>query len=132
VALDPADTIAIQQLYAAYNHAADRGDGNTFGGCFTSDGRFDMGGTVAEGSEAIGKFAEQIPAMIPGARHIATNVLVEGDGDRASGRAYLMLLDTKTSPPSIAMTGAYEDRLVRSANEWRFAERIFTVDAPSQ
>lgn len=130
MALDPADTIAIQQLYAAYNHAADRGDGTAFGGCFTPDGRFDMGGSVAEGFDAISKFAEQIPVMMPGARHIVTNILLQGDGDRATGRAYLMLVGTKSAPPAIAMTGSYEDRLVRAGNEWRFSERVFTADTP--
>ena len=98
MALDPADTIAIQQLYAAYNHAADRGDGKAFGGCFTPDGRFDMGGAVTEGADAIGQFGEAIPTMLPGSRHVAMNLLVQGDGDEATGQAYLMLLDTKTSP----------------------------------
>jgi hypothetical protein len=29
------------------------------------------------------------------------------------------------------MTGQYEDRLVRTENGWRFAERRFTPDAPA-
>jgi ketosteroid isomerase-like protein len=129
VPLEASDIIAIQQLYAAYNVAADHGDGKAFGGCFTADGVFDLGTMRAEGSDALAEFANGIPAAAPGSRHIATNVLVEGEGDLATGQAYLMLLNTCSSPPAIMMTGQYEDRLVRSIDGWRFTERRFTPDA---
>ena len=85
--LEASDIIAIQQLYAAYNVAADHGDGKAFGGCFTADGVFDTGTMRAEGADALAGFANGIPAAAPGCRHIATNVLVEGDGDLATGQA---------------------------------------------
>lgn len=129
--LDPADAVAIQQLYSRYNVAVDRGDGAAFAGCFTPDAVFDMGATKAEGSAALAEFASAVPTMIPGSRHIATNLLVEGDGDEASGSAYLMLLDTRTAPVTVIMSGVYEDRLVRSGKAWHFAERRFTADAPA-
>jgi ketosteroid isomerase-like protein len=129
VPLATSDIIAIQQIYAAYNLAADQGDGKAFAGFFTADGVFDMGTMRAEGPEALTEFAAGIPTMIPGSRHIATNVLVEGEGDLATGQAYLMLLSTKSSPCAIAVTGQYEDRLVRTDDGWRFAERRFIADA---
>lgn len=93
---------------------------------------FDIGGgTRFEGPEALAGFADAIPAMIPGSRHIATNVLVDGDGDQATGVAYLTLLDTRTSPVSVTMSGAYDDRLVRTQGAWRFAERRFVADTPT-
>ncbi len=126
--LDATDVVAIQQLYAAYNVAADRGDGKAFAGCFTSDGVLDAGGICPEGSDALAEFASGIPAMAPGTRHIATNVLVEGDGDSATGQAYLMLLNTTASPIVVAGTGRYEDRLLRLDDRWRFTARRYTPD----
>jgi len=126
--LEASDVIAIHQLYAAYNMAADRGDGKAFGGCFAADGVFDMGTMRAKGFDALAEFAAGIPASAPGCRHIATNVLVEGEGDLANGQAYLMLLDTHASPTVIVMTGQYHDRLVRSVDGWRFSERRFSPD----
>jgi hypothetical protein len=123
--------IVIEQLYAAYNFAADSGDGEGFAGCFTSDGVFDPGGVRIEGSDALIQVGNGIPQGLPGCRHVCSNLLIEGEGDEANGRAYLMLLGTGTSPASITMTGKYEDRLVRSADGWRFAERRFTADTPS-
>jgi hypothetical protein len=130
VPLPAIDIIAIEQLYAAYNFAVDRGDGKEFAECFTADGVLDMGATSLAGSDALTEFANGVPSSLPGARHIATNVLIDGDQDLASGRAYLMLVATGTSPVSIIVTGQYEDRLVRVSDGWRFAERHFTADTP--
>jgi hypothetical protein len=127
--LDASDVTAIQQLYAAYNIAADRGDGKAFAGCFTTDGVFDIGGmNRLEGAVAISEFAQSIPAHAPGSRHIAANILVEGDGDLASGLAYFVLLDSQSSPPAVKSTGQYADRLMRTPEGWRFSERCFTPD----
>ena len=130
--LEASDVIAIQQLYAAYNIAADRGDGKAFADCFTADGVFDIVGLMrAESFDALAQFAQSIPVNAPGSRHIATNILVEGDSDLASGLAYFMLLDSRSSPVTVTMTGQYEDRLIRTEDGWRFAERRFTSDAPA-
>ena len=83
-----------------------------------------------EGAAALAEFANGIAALIPGPRHIASNVLVQGEGDVATGQAYLTLLSTQSSPAAIISTGQYEDRLVRTARGWRFSERCFTPDIP--
>lgn len=128
--LAPVDIIAIEQLYAAYNFAADHGDGKGFADCFTPDGVFDAGGSRTEGSDALVEAGNAIPLVIPGSRHVSNNLLIQGEGDLATGRAYLTLFATRSSPISIMMTGQYEDRLVRSGDGWRFAERKFTPDSP--
>jgi uncharacterized protein (TIGR02246 family) len=130
--LEASDVLAIQQLYAAYNIAADRGDGKAFAGCFAPDGAFDIVGMMRMDTfDALAEFAQSIPANAPGSRHVAANILVEGDADLANGMAYFMLLDTRSSPVAVTMTGQYEDRLVRTEDGWRFAERRFTADVPA-
>jgi hypothetical protein len=127
--LQSVDLSLIQQLYAAYATAADRGDGKGFADCFTADGEMDMGGArTAQGARALAEFAERIPVSAPGVRHVTTNVVIDVDGDSAMGHAYLMLVNSSAAPPAIMRTGMYEDHLVRSTFGWRFARRRFVPD----
>ena len=130
--LDPGDVVDIQRLYSRYNVAADRGDGKAFADCFVSNGVFDIGrGTRFEGPEALAEFAAGIPAVMPGSRHIVTNIQVDGEGDEATGTAYVTLLNTRSEPITVASSGIYDDRVVRSEHAWRFAERRFIADTPA-
>jgi hypothetical protein len=92
----------------------------------------DMGSRRLSGPDALSAFAERIPVSSPGVRHITTNLVVEGDGDAALGRAYLTLINGRASPVAVLRTGTYEDRLNRSADGWRFVERRFLPDRPSE
>jgi hypothetical protein len=130
--LEVGDVVAIQQLYSRYAFAADSGDGERFAACFTPNGVMDMGSRSVSGSDALSAFAERIPVSSPGVRHITTNLLVEGDGDAAQGRAYLTLISASASPVTVLRTGSYEDRLTRSGDGWRFVERRFLPDRPAE
>jgi len=121
--------VEIHQLYAAYNHAVDGGDGEAFARCFVPDGR--LGGDMdISGGEALVAFAQGVPAAVPGIRHNATNILVAaGDApDTASGKAYLTVIVSKDGQSSVFMTGRYLDTLRRTPAGWRFVERSFTGD----
>jgi len=133
VPLSPSDIAVIQQLYAAYNYAADSGDGKAFAECFTSDGILDIDGmTHLEGSKALSELFQGQPQGGRRTRHVAVNILVDGEGDLATGRAYLLMVGTSTSPATITITGQYEDRLVRTAEGWRFQERRCTFDKAAE
>jgi len=127
VPLDPSDHIAVQQLYAAYNFAADQGNAKAFAECFPPDGVLQLGPMRIQGQEALTEFAAGIGG---GIRHLVTNVLVDGEGDVATGSAYLIVLATDSSPIAIRTSGQYVDRLVRASDGWRFSERVFTSDTP--
>jgi uncharacterized protein (TIGR02246 family) len=128
MALATDDTIEILQLYARYNTAIDTGDAETFGGCFVPDGVFDNGMGVVEGRPDIAAFARQTHAGMPGLRHNATNVVVDGEGDEATGSAFLIgyLVD---GGYKVIVTGRYEDALSKTAEGWRFTKRVFRADA---
>ncbi len=127
VALAPSDIVEIHQLYAAYNHAVDDGDGKAFAACFVPDGR--LGGDMdVSGGEALLAFAQGVPMAIPGIRHNSSNILVSGDGDGASGKAYLTVIVSKDGQSTVLMTGKYVDSLRRAPEGWRFVERSFTGD----
>ncbi len=125
--LDTSDTVAITQLYALYNTAIDTGDGKTFGNCFTPDGHFNSGHSVQDGQEAIAEFAVGTHKAMPSMRHNATNVLIEGEDEHATGSAFLIGYTTDGGY-KVIVTGRYRDELTRTSDGWRFTKRVFTMD----
>ena len=122
------DLIEIQQLYARYNTAIDTGDGETFGGCFAEGGVFNPGhGEPLEGHDAIAGFAVDTHKNLPLMRHNATNIVIDGDGDAATGSAFLIGY-LAGAEYKVIVTGRYRDQLTRTGNGWRFTDRQFAMD----
>ena len=90
------------------------------------DGYFDSSDRVSEGRGAIAAYAVR-PDKIPGMRHNATNIVINGDGDHATGSAFLIGYSVSDGYKVIC-TGRYADELTRTAEGWRFSRRIFTID----
>ncbi len=133
MSLDTADQIEIQQLYARYNTAIDTGDGETFAGCFTLDGHFDSGVAQVDGRKDIAAFATKTHSTMPGMRHNATNIVVDGVVDSngvssAKGSAFLIgyLVD---GGYKVIVTGRYHDELAKTDDGWRFTKRVFKADS---
>ncbi len=87
------DAVAIQQLYARYNHLVDSGRGAEWAATFVEEGTLDTGmGFAVDGTPAARtEFGDNVPVMMPGSRHVASNVWIDGDGATAEGSAYLQL-----------------------------------------
>ena len=129
MALSTDDLIQIQQLYARYNTAIDTGDGESFGGCFVAEGVFFPGhGDALEGHEAIASFANETHKNLPLMRHNATNIVIDGDGDTAQGSAFLIGY-LAGAEYKVITTGRYQDKLTKTADGWRFTERVYHPDA---
>lgn len=128
MSLQTDDTLEILQLYARYNTAIDTGDGEAFAGCFVEGGVFDSGMGVHTGHAAIAAFAKQTHEHMPGMRHNATNIVIDGDDDRATGSAFLIgyLVDGGFK---VITTGRYRDELSRGSDGWRFTRRTYQPDA---
>lgn len=127
MALPPEDTIEILQLYSRYSTAIDTGDAEGFGGCFVEDGIFENGISTIVGPVDIGEFATQTHTAMPGLRHNATNIVVDGEGRSARGSAFLIVYLTDGGYKVIT-TGRYADELARTDDGWRFTRRVFTAD----
>ena len=126
--LSVADQLEIQNLYSVYNTAIDTGDAKTFQNCYTPDCHFDPGHTQLEGQEAMGEFAAQTHSAMPLMRHNATNIVIEGEGSRAQGSAFL--IGYLAGPDyKVIVTGRYSDELVKTDDGWRFSKRVFKPDA---
>ena len=131
MALTTDDQLEIQGLVARYSHAVDGGDGAAFADTFTTTGVLDAGALLVEGREALEQFAIGLPHTYRAPRHIASNLVIEGDGNRATLLAYVQMYGLVGEPPrqEVLASGTYADRLVRVNGRWVFERRVFTRDA---
>jgi hypothetical protein len=126
-ALTPQDLTELQQLYARYNMAIDSGDAEAWAATFTPDGVFN---NTNRGHDGLVQFIKDWVEKRDGAnrRHWNSNLAFTATPDGAKGACYLMLLNIGVRPVTIALTGIYEDVLVRSPQGWRFKSRIVHAD----
>ena len=130
MALSTDDVVEVQQLLSAYCHHMDAGDGAGVAGLFTADGVLEIVDVATStGADEITANCAFFPQVLPGGRHIVQNVWVDGDGDRAVVRAYL-LNAVAGDRPEMRQTGVYRDDVVRTDDGWRFAHRVLTLDGP--
>jgi hypothetical protein len=128
MALAAEDTLAIQKLMADYNHAVDRLDGEAFAALFIERGSLQRGAELTCGRDDLCAFASALP---DGIRHVVSNMSIDGEGDRATARAYLQVWATPAmaGEARILVSGIYEDALERGHDGWRFVSRVLTYDA---
>jgi len=131
MALATDDIVAIQKLVADYNHLVDAGDGEAFAALFVDGGSLDTGFNVVKGTDELRGFADFVPTMAPGARHLVSNVSIDGDGENATTRLYLQMWSTAggAAETKLVISGVYEDTLRRDGGTWRFVTRKLVVDS---
>ncbi len=126
------DQLAIQQLYARYNHAIDSGNGAGWASTFAEDGVFSSATGTFSGREQLAGFGTGFAQRLK-ARHWTNNLVIEGDAGKATGTCYLALfrLTPGEQPPAhILTTAIYNDELAKGADgAWRFTRRTVTGDA---
>jgi uncharacterized protein (TIGR02246 family) len=127
MALATSDVVEITQLYAKYSLAVDEGDADAFIACFTPDGVLAADVEPIVGHDALHAFCKEVPTRVPGVRHMPVNVAVDGDGDAATGRCYVMLV-IGSAEPKLMGTGQYRDALRRVNGKWAFGRRDYTAD----
>jgi uncharacterized protein (TIGR02246 family) len=125
------DHVAIQGLAARYNHAIDSGDADGFLATFVEAGVLDAGRMVLEGHAALKDFASNFSSSTRAPRHVATNLVIDGDGDQATLKAYVQMYILSGEPAKqiVAAAGKYDDVLVKQDGTWKFVRRTFTADS---
>lgn len=121
------DHVEIQQLYAQYAHTLDLGDAEGWADTFTPDGVFGN----SKGRDELITFAQGFYDRGGSARHWNSQVLITPTAEGADGSCYLLLVDTSSQPVGITVSGIYTDKIVKTANGWRFKERVATIERPS-
>jgi hypothetical protein len=127
----------IEDLQARYLFAFDWNDATGYANTFAADGVLNFGWGEIKGREAIRAFiaegdagrAQRRAATPAGerpsvGRHIISNIVVQIDGNRASGRAYWTHMTSgPTGYGTVDFFGHYEDEMVKVNGEWLFASR---------
>jgi ketosteroid isomerase-like protein len=124
------DRAAIGEVLARYCHAIDFGRWDDLRELFTADGRLDMAPMgVFEGRDGIRKFTDQMQAAGIVMRHFVTNLVVQGDGDRARVESYVLAISGQPGNTR-QTTGQYEDDLVKETGRWLIRSRRVKLDLP--
>ena len=128
------DKFAIEELIACYNQSLDGGDYPTWVACWAEDAILDGIGQYLTGKAQIQAFADKyegaIRSRIHGLKHYTVNILSVVDGDRATSRSYLQLVNPPDKGVQLRFTGRYEDELKRVGDRWQFARRKLHQDMP--
>jgi hypothetical protein len=115
------DRALIENLQARYLFALDFKDHDLYVTTFTPEGILDVGDGAIVGREAI----KAAVANMPGGRHHVSNLVLQIEGDQATGRASWFHTgnDNPEGRATIGEFGHYEDDLVKVDGEWLFARR---------
>src|SRR6266404_2983613 len=130
----PDDFMQISQLFAKYSNDINTGDGDAEADNFTPDGVFQVPALCLIGRKAI---AEGLGGHNPGGIygkdlknfHTATpGPIIYQDKDHATVHSVVEIFKQDGgpggAPGQVAITGTYDDKLVRLNSEWKFAYRF--------
>ena len=124
------DRLEIQELMVRYARAIDTQDYDLLDTCFVPDAHVDYtasGGTKGPYPE-VRAWLEKALAPFATMMHMVGNTTLELDGDKANSRTYVINPMGFPNPDGtlhMFTVGAhYVDKLVRTGEGWRIAERI--------
>ncbi len=124
MALSADDRLEILELAARYNFAIDHWLPEEFADTFTDDGIFRGGSAVrAQGRAGLIAYAQQRAAQGRPLRHFTSNAIIDGDGNEARLRLYLVAYDISDGIGPPYVMGTYDDRVVKVNGKWKFAQR---------
>ena len=132
------DYFEIQQLIAKYARAIDTcsNNGYDYADLFTADGAFIPsfeGKQLApiQGRERLAAVSgggsngcKNVPWIEQGVRHIYTNHVITPTAEGATGVVDMLMIGLGGDPNKIEYDGYYQDTYVRTAQGWRFKQRV--------
>lgn len=127
--LNTDDITAIEQLVARHYHLYDRRDPTAFADTFTEDGVLQLGDRRHEGREQLERWVRDLDERFGSGRyrHWVNNIWIEGEGDTAELRCYLVMFDLR-GDGGVTLIGQYDDTLRREGDAWKFVHRRFTTE----
>jgi hypothetical protein len=129
MAINTDDRLNILELVARYNWAIDHREAEAFADVFTADGELWADHALrAKGRAALIEHIRKAERTGHRIRHWPCNPVLEGTGDGAKLRMYVMAFDIGAGirPQIIA---EYEDDLARNGGQWKFRVRRVTRTA---
>jgi ketosteroid isomerase-like protein len=122
------DRIAIRELTARYNAAFDDVQPDAFADAFTEDGVFEIVDSAVFRGRA--QIAAAVAAIGFGVVHATTDAVLSVSGDEAVQECTLLVVQRsrERAPQRLLASGRYRDRVVRTAEGWKFAHRVASLD----
>jgi ketosteroid isomerase-like protein len=124
-----ADHVEIEALRGEFTDAVMMRDYHRVASLFTPDGVWRMPKIPAEltGREEIRAWGDRVPAFVDYLVQTTHPGTIQLQGDTASGRAYLCELIHLRDGNSELNYAIYHDRYQRTADGWKFTERVYEV-----
>lgn len=121
------DYLAILDVIARANLAADDKDVETTAAHYTPDGQITGSFTARPGAP----FRDDLAKMFQGEgtlkRHVPANPVIEGEGDRATVRWVLVVFEGETAPNLVA-TCLVRDEMRKVGGRWLIAHHDVRID----
>jgi hypothetical protein len=121
------DELAVQQVIARLNHALDEGDYTAYGNMFASDGVFVSGFGNAVGPAQVKAALEKVAPFITNKRHVAGNLVINGNGTEAIVTSYLIVFERKTELKYVG-SAINRDTLRKVGGRWLVTRHDSTLD----
>ncbi len=128
VALCSEDERAIVAVLLRYATGIDTRDWTLFRTCFSDDFEGDYGSFGKwRGPREITDYMRRAHAEIGPTLHRLTNFTIEESGTHVHARSYVdaMLMPVAKDGPVHRGVGMYKDQMVRTADGWKIARRVF-------
>ena len=124
-----ADRVEIEALRGEFTDAVMMRDYDRGASLFTQDGALRMPNIPVElaGREEIRAWGDRVPALVDYLVQTTHPGTIQLDGDTASGRAYIQELIRLRDGRSELNYAIYHDRYQRTADGWKFTERVYEV-----
>jgi uncharacterized protein (TIGR02246 family) len=132
------DQLAIQRVLTDYSAHLDARDYEGYVGLFTEDGVWQNGATRREGRAEIramltGLFGEPDPDFVNRSSfHQIGNFEIDVDGDTSHAKSrFVFVWRGEGGAPTPALSGQYEDDLVRVDGRWKIRRRVDNTIMPT-
>lgn len=120
------DQQKISELLARYADGVNRRDLEAWTRVWSEDSIYVLNGALTRvGRDAIIALYEKAMGSVESMLQVVHNGTVEVDGDSATGRWYVSEHHGLGDDKSVYVIGVYQDRYIRTADGWKFAERHF-------
>jgi ketosteroid isomerase-like protein len=129
--LSAEDDATLRQVIARLNHALDAADYPLYGSFFSEDGVFVSGFGDAIGPDQVATALEKVAPFITNKRHVAGNLVISGEGDRAVVTSYLIVFEREAD---LAYVGSAIniDTMVRENGRWLVEKHESTLDPATE
>jgi 3-phenylpropionate/cinnamic acid dioxygenase small subunit len=127
---DRSDHELIGEVLVRYATGIDAKDWPLFRTCFTDDVRADYGDIgVWNGVDEITEYMTTTHARMPRTNHMMSNFSITVDGDHAKATSYVHVVLVLAEAPLMWIDGVgqYADELVRSDDDWRIRQRVYST-----